>query len=202
MDLIHDLTRSIVLQACREAAAWTQPFRLSLNLSPLLLQNTDRIAGMVELVQACGIEPSRLEFEITESAFIIDADSVRHSVEMLRGIGATIAIDDFGAGYSSFYHLREIPFDKVKLDRSFVCDVTGKPRAERFIRAVISFCASLNLETTAEGIEDPAVALKLRELGCAFGQGYVFSAPVHASDLPAVAQILQAKLSRAGLHPA
>jgi EAL domain-containing protein (putative c-di-GMP-specific phosphodiesterase class I) len=174
---------------------------LSLNLSPLLLQNTDRIDSVVKLVRACGIDPSRLEFEITESAFIIDADSVRNSVEMLRSIGATIAIDDFGAGYSSFYHLREIPFDKVKLDRSFVCDVTRKPRAERFIRAVISFCASLNLQTTAEGIEDAAVATKLRELGCAFGQGYVFSAPIHAADLPAVIGTVQANLSRAGASP-
>ncbi len=101
-----------------------------------------------------------------------------------------------GAGYSSFYHLREIPFDKVKFDRSFVSDLMNNPRAERFVLAVISFCASLNLTTTAEGIEDAAVARKLKELGCAFGQGYAFSAPVHASDLASVMEALGPRHSR------
>ncbi|MBM6592621.1 putative bifunctional diguanylate cyclase/phosphodiesterase [Microvirga pudoricolor] len=194
MDLIYDLTQSIVRQACEEAATWEKPYRLSINLSPLLLQNGERIAHVVDLVKSCSIEPSRLEFEITESAFIIDADSVRRSVELLRSIGAMIVIDDFGSGYSSFYHLREIPFDKVKLDRSFVSDVSLKPRAERFVRAVIRFCASLDLQTTAEGIEDAAVAAKLKEIGCDFGQGYAFSAPVHAGDLASVTESLRARL--------
>ena len=190
MDLIHDLTRSIVRQACMEASAWAHPYRISVNISPQLLHDEAKIGQIVELVRGCDIEASRLEFEITESALILDANSVRESVDRLRSIGATIAIDDFGAGYSSFYHLREIPFDKVKFDRSFVSDLMNNPRAERFVLAVIRFCASLNLTTTAEEIEDAAVARKLKELGCAFGQGYAFSAPVHASDLASVMESL------------
>ena len=173
MDLIHDLTAKHRSASLHGGVDLGSSIRISVNTSPRLHQDEGKIRQIVELVRASrhrsiptGVRNHRKRSHPGCRTL------VRESVELVpRSIGATIAIDDFGAGYSSFYHLREIHFDKVKFDRSFVSDLVNNPRAERFVLAVISFCASLNLTTTAEGIEDAAVARKLKELGCAFGQG-------------------------------
>jgi len=120
---------------------------------------------------------------LTESSLIKDVRQAVAIVDGLKAQGITVALDDFGTGYSSLYHLREISFDKVKIDRSFVQNIGRDPRTANYVAAMIGLGHNLHLQTTAEGVEDAEVLAKLEQLGCTFGQGYLFARPMSAQEV-------------------
>jgi EAL domain-containing protein (putative c-di-GMP-specific phosphodiesterase class I) len=133
-----------------------------------------------------GFPPQRLAIEITENALIDDADNARRTIASFKNQGMQIELDDFGTGYSSLGHLRMLPFDKIKIDRSFVQAIGDDPEALKIIRAITSLALSLDLPVIAEGIESEIVAAQLRELGCAEGQGYHFGEAVSGEQVAAI----------------
>ena len=183
--LMPEMTRVLFEQVCKDARQWPEHWRIAINVSPTQLQDARIVGALHQLVQQAGLRASRFEVEITESALIQDPVLAREIIAGLRARGFSVALDDFGTGYSSLYHLREITFDKVKIDRSFVRGVTANPTATRYVEAIIRLVTSLDLTVTAEGIEDHAVLDRLTALGCTLGQGFVFSRPVAAGDVDA-----------------
>lgn len=174
--------RSVLTHACRTALRWPSDIVLSVNISPHELQDDELPDTMRDILALAGLGGDRLEIEITENALVHDARTARMVLDRLRGMGMTVALDDFGTGYSSLYHLRELPFDKVKIDKAFMKNLDTDPAASRYVAAIIDFVHTLGLDITAEGIEDSAVLTRLRELGCTFGQGYLFGRPMPAED--------------------
>jgi EAL domain-containing protein (putative c-di-GMP-specific phosphodiesterase class I) len=131
-----------------------------------------------------GLAPDRLEVEITESLFLESSDSVREILHGLKQIGVRIALDDFGTGFSSLSYLRKFPFDKIKIDRSFIIELLEEDEAGAVVKAITDLAAALDMETTAEGVEDMAQLEALRAHGCTTVQGYLFSKPVPANEVP------------------
>ena len=127
--------------------------------------------------------PNRLEVEITETALVQDLEAARTTLTSLQNLGVRIALDDFGTGYSSLYHLRELKFDKLKIDRSYVDTITMSDERAKLVDAIIKLSASLGLVTTAEGIETDASLDWLSTQGCDFGQGYLFGAPMPKAEI-------------------
>jgi EAL domain-containing protein (putative c-di-GMP-specific phosphodiesterase class I) len=140
---------------------------------------------MTDLILASGIAPSRIEIELTEDALIGDMETVRGFIDGLRSIGATVSLDDFGTGYSSLSLLHDLPFDKVKIDKSFILKLETDPSGIDYVGAIIGLGKCLHLDVTAEGIETPAALERLAGLGCRFGQGYLFGKPVPVAEVPA-----------------
>jgi diguanylate cyclase (GGDEF)-like protein len=183
MKLITPMTLAMFRQVCADARDWPTQYRMALNISPVQLAEADLFDSIAAMMKEAGISISRLEVEITESSLIKDTQEAARIVDRLRAMGITVALDDFGTGYSSLYHLREIHFDKVKIDRSFVQNIGRDPRAASYVEAIICMGRSLHLQTTAEGIEDADVMAKLMELGCTYGQGYLFAKPMSGADV-------------------
>ncbi len=175
---IDALTETLLRRAAQTAAAWPKELFLSFNLSSAQL--TDRRTSQIvrNIVSRAGLEPERLELEITETAVMADAEMAQKIVTDLREAGIRIALDDFGTGQSSLGRLRDFTFDKVKIDRAFVSRIADDPASEHIIRAIITMCQGLNLQVVAEGIEDFSEALKLKALGCGMGQGYFYGRPM------------------------
>jgi diguanylate cyclase (GGDEF)-like protein len=183
MKLITPMTLALFRQVCADARDWPSQYRLSLNISPTQLPEAELFVAIAAMMSEAGIAMSRLEVELTEGSLIKDMQQAASVIDGLKAMGITIALDDFGTGYSSLYHLREIDFDKVKIDRSFVQNIGRDPRAASYVEAMIGLGRSLHLQTTAEGIEDAEVLAKLEELGCTFGQGYIFARPLSGHDV-------------------
>jgi EAL domain-containing protein (putative c-di-GMP-specific phosphodiesterase class I) len=137
------------------------------------------------MMEEVAFPPHRLEVEITESAFIRDMASASRLIHAFKAHGVSVALDDFGTGYSSLSHLSELPFDKIKIDRSFVQTMRERPQSATIVNAIIGLGHSMHLRTTAEGIEDPDDETMLRDLGCISGQGFLYSKPVPAEDVAA-----------------
>jgi EAL domain-containing protein (putative c-di-GMP-specific phosphodiesterase class I) len=144
--------------------------------------------GIVNLVfqtlAASRLAPDRLEVEITESLFLESSDSVREILHGLKQIGVRIALDDFGTGFSSLSYLRKFPFDKIKIDRSFIIELLKEDEAGAVVKAITDLAAALSMETTAEGVEEPEQVEALRAFGCTTVQGYLFSKPVPGGEVP------------------
>jgi EAL domain-containing protein (putative c-di-GMP-specific phosphodiesterase class I) len=183
MKLITPMTLALFRQVCADARDWPSQYRLSLNISPTQLPEAELFVAIAAMMSEAGIAMSRLEVELTEGSLIKDMQQAASVIDGLKAMGITVALDDFGTGYSSLYHLREIDFDKVKIDRSFVQNIGRDPRAASYVEAMIGLGRSLHLQTTAEGIEDAEVLAKLEELGCTFGQGYIFARPLSGHDV-------------------
>ena len=185
--LMPDLGRWILAEACREVASWRslRPLRLSVNLSAVELQSADVLAGDVAAALArSGLAPDTLVLEITETALMRDVTESISCLQALKKLGVLLAVDDFGTGYSSLDYLRRFPIDILKIDKAFVDDLgTGD---STLAQAMIDLGASFNLEVIAEGIEHEPQRLRLLELGCEFGQGYHFSRPIPAHELMAL----------------
>ncbi|HET6733879.1 EAL domain-containing protein, partial [Mycobacterium sp.] len=143
----------------------------------------DLPARIEEALARHGVPPESLTVEITEDFVLGNLDRARTVLDGLRDLGVTIAIDDFGSGYSALYYLRELPIDEVKLDRSFIAPVTEDPRAAAIVRSVIDLSHTLGLRTVAEGVETAAVADELARYGCDVAQGHYYSHPLSTSDL-------------------
>lgn len=175
--LIKDMTCSLLRRACREAAAWPQHLRLSLNLSPEQVTDPWLPQSILGILSETNFPAHRLEIEITETALVKKLDEVKSVLRSLHNMGIRIALDDFGTGYSGLYHLRELAVDRLKIDRSFVMGMANEPEQAIIVRAILGLGKSFGLECTAEGIENPQIRTELNELGCEIGQGYYFGRP-------------------------
>lgn len=174
----------VLQQACQTAAAWPAPLRVSVNVSATQLA----ACGLVDTVRTAladsGLEASRLELEITESALIADANAAIQTLCTLRALGCRTALDDFGTGYSALGYLRRFPFDVLKIDRSFVRGLEGDAEARVLVDTILAMARALQMATVAEGVEHEAEALLLRERGCSAVQGYWLSRPLPPQELP------------------
>ena len=180
LGLIADLTYGILRQACRDARYWGKDVRLAVNISPLQLKDPGFPTKILAILAEERFEPSRLEIEITESALVGDIDMARDIITAFQAVGIAVSLDDFGTGYSSLYHLRNLKFDKLKIDRSFVQSLQTNAESAKIIDAVLSLARSLGMPVIAEGIEDEAARSHLADRGCDYGQGYLFSRAVDA----------------------
>jgi diguanylate cyclase (GGDEF)-like protein len=164
--------------ACRTAAAWTKPLRIAVNLSPVQFRHGDIVAVIEAALRASGLDPVRLELEVTESLWLQNSDAVLDQLTRIRALGIPIALDDFGTGYSSLAYLWKFPFDTVKIDRSFVMEMESDPKAAAIVNTVVALGKTLNLTVTAEGVETTSQAQALSDSGCDQAQGYLFGRPL------------------------
>jgi diguanylate cyclase (GGDEF)-like protein len=178
---IDALSETLLRKAAEAALLWPKDLFLSFNLSSAQLMDLSTASSVLAIIHRVGLDPRRLELEITETAMMSDADMAQKIVIALRAAGVRISLDDFGTGQSSLGRLRDFTFDKVKIDRSFVCRITDDRASEHIIKAIVTMCDGLGLEVVAEGIEDFAEALKLKALGCGMGQGYFYGKPADAT---------------------
>ena len=176
----------VLREACKAAAAWPEHVRIAVNLSPVQFKNRGLVDHVVAALREAKLAPSRLELEITESLLLADTDLTLQTLHRLRALGVRISMDDFGTGYSSLSYLRSFPFDKIKIDRSFMQGLTPQEDSVAIIKAVIGLGRSLGMSTTAEGIETEAQLAVIREQGCTEAQGYLFSPPLPASGVDAL----------------
>jgi diguanylate cyclase (GGDEF)-like protein len=184
--LIVPLGEWILRKACSDAAAWSRPVRVAVNLSPVQFKHRSLVSSVMEAVTSAGLEPDRLELEITESVLLQDSDATLATLHTLRGLGVRISMDDFGTGYSSLSYLRSFPFDKIKIDQSFVRELSTHGDCIAIIRAVTGLGISLGITTTAEGVETKEQLELLRSEHCGEVQGYLFSKPRPASEVEAM----------------
>lgn len=173
----------IIREALREAATWDDSIRVSINLSPLQVRNRSLITTVTHALAQSGVDPKRVDFEITETALFDDAEESLSTLHALHSLGATISLDDFGTGFSSLSLLRIFPFDKIKIDKSFVQQMENSEECLAIVRSVVGLARSLGMRTTAEGVETETLADMLRAEGCAELQGYHFSRPMEADAL-------------------
>jgi len=167
----------VLRTACRDAAGWSVPHKIAVNLSPVQFANADLARLVHEVLLQTDLSPSRLELELTESTIIADKARTLHILRQLKTLGVTIAIDDFGTGYSSLATLRAFPFDKIKLDRSFMNEVENSQQAKAVVRAVLSLGKTLEIKVLAEGVETDQQLSILRSEGCDEAQGYLLGKP-------------------------
>ncbi|MCJ2007335.1 EAL domain-containing protein [Methylobacterium sp. J-092] len=167
----------VLRTACREAAAWTSPLRVAVNVSAVQVHDPAFAAQVHAVLVETGLPAARLELEITETALIRNFDRAVATLRQLRTLGVGIAMDDFGTGYSSLANLRAFPFDRIKIDRSFVRNVDTNAQTAAIVRAVLGLGCGLGLPVVAEGVETVAELAFLRAAGCAEVQGYLFGRP-------------------------
>ncbi|MBB2962605.1 diguanylate cyclase (GGDEF)-like protein [Methylobacterium sp. R2-1] len=187
--MIADLSYHLLRQACLDARSWPSHLLLAINIAPQQFQDRDLAQRILAILAETGLSPRRLEVEITETALVQDLEAARTTLTSLQNLGVRIALDDFGTGYSSLYHLRELKFDKLKIDRSYVDTITMSEERAKLVDAIIKLGSSLGLVTTAEGIETDASVAWLSGQGCNFGQGYLFGKPMPKGE---VMRMLQA----------
>ena len=173
-------------RACRDAAGWPGTRKVAVNLSPAQFRGGTLVEDVANALAASGLPPGRLELEITESVMLQDDDSVLATLHGLRALGVRIAMDDFGTGYSSLSYLRRFPFDKLKIDQSFVRGMDDRGDCLAIVRAVIGLGRSLGMAVNAEGVETPEQLAALRAEGCNELQGYLFSRPRPGSEVEAM----------------
>jgi diguanylate cyclase (GGDEF)-like protein len=184
--LINIVGQRILERACSEAATWPDDISVAVNLSPAQFQGGALVGTVQAALAASGLHPSRLELEITESIFLQGSDANLAQLSQLGELGVRISMDDFGTGYSSLSYLRSFPFDKIKIDRSFVRDLPDSPSSVAIVRAVCGLARSFGAQTTAEGVENGDQLQRVKAEGCNEVQGYVISRPVPARAIPAL----------------
>lgn len=180
--LIVPLGEFVIEQACSDAMAWPEPITVSVNVSPIHLRRRSLRPTIINALNRTGLHPSRLELEITETVLLQQDLDVLAELKELQALGVSIALDDFGTGFSSLSHLRIFAFDKVKIDKSFVAEMVERTDSAAIISAIAGLARSLDIRTTAEGIETEDQAMLLRAAGCSLGQGYLFGRPKPASE--------------------
>jgi len=176
--LIDPIGEWILRTACAEAASWPAPLRVAVNLSPVQFRNRGLVDTVRRVLAETGLAPDRLELEITETVLLAENAANLAALHQLRALGTRIAMDDFGTGYSSLGYLRSFPFDRIKIDRSFVSEMETHPEAAAIVRAIVDLGASLGILTTAEGIETDGQFQRLRAAGCDEVQGFLFGRPM------------------------
>jgi diguanylate cyclase (GGDEF)-like protein len=189
--LIVQIGTWVIQEACRQAAQWPDHVRVAVNVSSIQFQRPGLSHVVLQALQNSGLQANRLEIEITESIFLERSDSTLQLLHTLRGLGVRIALDDFGTGYSSLSYLQSFPFDKIKIDRSFVIALQSRPGAAAIVKAIIDLANALGMETTAEGVEEQAELAILRRQGATSIQGFLFSRPLPLAD---ATRLLKSKL--------
>ncbi|MFC3580454.1 bifunctional diguanylate cyclase/phosphodiesterase [Sphingomonas hylomeconis] len=184
--LIVAIGEWVMHEACRQAAAWPAHVRVAVNVSPLQFRNSGFSNIIVQALTRGGLSADRLEVEITESVFLDGENGVLQVLHQLRAMGVRIALDDFGTGYSSLSYLRSFPFDKIKIDKSFVDLVAQDPSSAAIVHAIVDLARALKMETTAEGVEDRDQLNELRDQGCSSIQGFWFSRPIEGDAVLAM----------------
>ncbi|WP_417770138.1 putative bifunctional diguanylate cyclase/phosphodiesterase [Stappia sp.] len=173
----------VLMQACRQAASWSQPIKVAVNISAVQLRQRNLAERISEILKETGLEPARLEVEVTESSFMADLDLSLAVLRQIQSLGVSIALDDFGAGYSALASLRLYPFDRIKLDRGFTSDLATSDEARAIVHSVLMLGQSLGTPVLAEGVETDEQLVFLQGAGCRTIQGFLFSRPVPAGDL-------------------
>ena len=181
--LIEEIGQWVLRTACAEAAGWPADIRIAVNVSPVQFRSETLSLKVAAILAETGLDPRRLELEITEAVLIADDDAALATLNQLRALGVHIALDDFGTGYSSLQYLQRFPFDKIKIDRSFVKEVTRNASSASIIRAVVSIAADRDMITTAEGVETLQQRETVQTLGCTQMQGFLFSAARPAQEI-------------------
>jgi diguanylate cyclase (GGDEF)-like protein len=184
--LILPMGEWAIHEACRTAARWPDHVRVAVNVSAVQFRNPGLNAVVLQALAESGLAPERLELEITESLFIDNVEGVLGSLHALRALGVRVALDDFGTGYSSLSYLRSFPFDKIKIDRSFIIDLLSSDGATAIIKSITTLADALGMETTAEGVENAGQLDILREQGCSHIQGFYFSKPLPEAEIAAL----------------
>ncbi len=190
--LIVPVGEWVIGAACAEAAAWPGEVKVAVNLSPVQFRSQHLYRAVKEALDATGLPPRRLELEITESVLLQDTEATMTTLHELRGLGVRIAMDDFGTGYSSLSYLRSFPFDKIKIDQSFIRDLSDREGSIHVIRAVTGLCVGLGMATTAEGVETVEQLAKLQKEGCTEVQGFLFSQPRPAGEVLGIIESVRA----------
>ena len=184
--LIIPIGEWVMREACRVARTWPEHVRVAVNVSPVQFRSPGLNAVILQALLESGLAPKRLELEITESLFIDNPETTLASLHSLRALGVRVALDDFGTGYSSLSYLRAFPFDKIKIDRSFIIDLLNNDGATAIIKSITTLAEALGMETTAEGVENAGQLDILREQGCSQIQGYYFSRPIGEAQVAAM----------------
>jgi diguanylate cyclase (GGDEF)-like protein len=180
--LIVPLGEWVLRQACAEAARWPDGVRVSVNVSAVQFRQRNLVGLVMAALAGSGLEPERLELEIAESVLMQESEASVRILHQLRSLGVRIAMDDFGTGYSSLSYLRRFPFDKIKIDRAFVKELSRNPESAAIVRAIVGLGRSLGISTTAEGVETQEQLDIVRAEGCTEVQGYLLSAPKPAHE--------------------
>ncbi len=173
--LIGPLGLFVLRQACADAAKWPDEVKVAVNLSPMQFKSGSLLQAVRDALADSGLSPTRLELEITETLLLDKSEHVLATLHALRALGVRISMDDFGTGYSSLSYLRSFPFDKIKIDRSFVHDIGANTDSQAIVRAIVSLGSSLGIKITAEGVENERDLAYLKAEGCTEGQGFLFS---------------------------
>ncbi len=190
--LIGELSENLIEQALEDAKEWDSKLSLSINISPVQLRDPWFSQKLLQMLVRHSFPPQRLDIEITESCLHENIGLVRSIITSLRNQGVTISLDDFGTGFSSLAQLRSLPFDRLKIDRSFVSELKDGEDSDKLVQAIVSLGDGLELPMTAEGIEDPTILTKLQKMGELKGQGYLYGRPEDAGAV-------RARLASSGL---
>lgn len=181
--LIVEIGDWVLRTACATATGWSEPHKVAINVAPLQLSQGDLPKRVAQVLSETGLPADRLEIEITESGIIADHQHALQIVQQLKAIGVTVAMDDFGTGYSSLSTLQQFPFDKIKIDRSFITNVTSNAHSAAIVQATLLLGKSLQIPVLAEGVETEQQLDFLRDTACGSVQGYLFGKPVGATEV-------------------
>jgi diguanylate cyclase (GGDEF)-like protein/PAS domain S-box-containing protein len=195
--LIVSIGEWVLLEACTEAVKWSAAVKVAVNLSPVQFRSRNLVEVVIAALAQSGLSPTRLELEITESLFLAETEANLAILHQLRELGIGISMDDFGTGYSSLSYLRSFPFDKIKIDRSFVKDLANRSDCVAIVRAIAGLGRSLNITTTAEGVETMDQLDWLRAEGCNEVQGFLFSPARPANEIEQLLSRFGRRASRA-----
>ncbi|MEL6203162.1 MAG: EAL domain-containing protein [Pseudomonadota bacterium] len=180
--IITAMSKLVLRKAAEAAAQWPEEMFLAFNLSPSQLVDANTGLQILSILNKSGLAPQRLEIEITETGVMTDPASATKIIEDLRSAGIRVSLDDFGTGQSSLGRLRDIKFDKLKIDRAFIAELLSDRPSEHIVKAILAMCDGLGMDVVAEGIEEEAIVSRLVEFGCTNGQGYYFGKPVDEMD--------------------
>ena len=187
--LIVSLGERVFRRACQDATRWSREVAVAVNLSPVQFRYRELVPSMIAALSESGLPAKRLELEITESVFLKESNAMLEILHRLRDLGIQISMDDFGTGYSSLSYLRSFPFDKIKIDASFVHELTSRDDAVAIVRAVTGLARSLGITSTAEGVETSEQLAILRTEGCNEVQGYLFNPPRPAAEVESMLSV-------------
>jgi EAL domain-containing protein (putative c-di-GMP-specific phosphodiesterase class I) len=184
--LIDLIGERILRRACADAASWPQDISVAVNVSPAQFKSGHLVSAVKDALAASGLPPSRLELEVTESIFLQGSESNCALLSRLGDFGVKISLDDFGTGYSNLSYLRSFHFNRIKIDKSFIRDLSTSQSSVAIVRAVCGLARSFGASTTAEGVETDDQLAQARAEGCTDIQGYIFSMPLPVGEIPAL----------------
>ncbi|WP_049116503.1 putative bifunctional diguanylate cyclase/phosphodiesterase, partial [Burkholderia cepacia] len=195
--VILEIGAWVLREACARAATWEPPYTVSVNVSAVQFMHADLTALVADVLEETGLPASRLQLELTESTIFAGRERALDTLRQIKALGVSIALDDFGTGYSSLDTLRSFPFDRIKLDQSFVADAEAKPQDRAIIRAVLALGKSLGIPILAEGIETRDQLVLLADEGCDEAQGFLLGRPAPLNEIVGSGQIALTGSNRA-----